>query len=86
MVECKGEDMTKPECPPGKCIRGKIGDELVTEDEWEQKATMFLEKIEEFNTLGLRQQLPHPGFSRLAKFCCECGKKLSERENGLYGT
>ncbi len=82
----KGNDIAKEECPPGKCIRGKIGDDLVPEDEWEKKAAQFLEKIEEFNTLGLRKQLPHPGFSRLAKFYCKCGRQLPEREDGVYGT
>ncbi|WP_455233475.1 hypothetical protein [Geopseudomonas aromaticivorans] len=67
----------KHHCPPGACIAGTIGGELVSVSEWPAALLRFEGKIELWSELTKRHAIPHIGYIEPSQFCCNCGDPIA---------
>jgi hypothetical protein len=55
---------------------GEIAGKVIQATDWDKAISAFEAKVEDFNTRGMRVQIPHPGFATKFKFCPNCGSSL----------
>ena len=55
---------------------GHISGVVHTKETWGDAVQDIERRIHEFNTIGQRKELPHPGWMIPFKFCPKCGEKI----------
>lgn len=63
-------------CTGDNHLVGAIAIESVRYTDWEREILAFEKKIDDFNIRGQRDQIPHPGFAEIFRYCPECGASL----------
>jgi hypothetical protein len=65
-------------CETGDCIAGMIANKPIKVKDWIKANAEFLEKIDAWNEMTKRFEIPHIGYARRSNFCMTCGTALPE--------
>ena len=64
-------------CAKENHVAGHIGTKQVRVNAWDREIVAFEAKLDDFNTLGHKEQVNHPGHVTRFNFCPECGASMA---------
>lgn len=57
-------------------IVGTIATKPYTAPAWNAAIRAFARVVHDFNVRGQREEIPHPGFDVMARYCTQCGAPI----------